>query len=123
MFPGTQNKGVVLNMPVYEYSCGDCGKRLEILVRSSDEEGLSCPFCKGASLVRVMSSFAYHRSEGDRLASIDTSTRSSEDYYKDDRNVGLWAKKRMKEMGMDPEKEFDGVIEEARKKAADDLKE
>jgi len=43
-------------------------------------------------------------------------------YYRDDRNVGLWAKKRMKEMGMDPGKEFDGVIEEARKKAADDLK-
>ncbi|KUK53636.1 MAG: regulatory protein [Desulfotomaculum sp. 46_296] len=94
-----KNKGVAVNMPVYEYSCGDCGKKVEMLVRSFEEEGLYCPFCKGTSLVRVMSSFAYHRSEGDRLAGLDTSTRSSEDYYKDDRNVGLWAKKRMKEMG------------------------
>jgi putative FmdB family regulatory protein len=109
-------------MPVYEFSCRDCGKRAEILVRSFEDKNPACPFCKGVSLVRVMSSFAYHRSEGDRLAGLDTSARSSEDYYRDDRNVGLWAKKRMKEMGMDPGKEFDGVIEEARKKAADDLK-
>lgn len=108
-------------MPVYEFRCENCGKRVEMLVRSFEEQDLPCPFCKNNSLRRVMSAFAYHRSEGDRLASLDTSRPHDEAYYRDDRNVGLWAKKRMKELGVDPGKEFDGVIEKAREKVADEL--
>jgi putative FmdB family regulatory protein len=108
-------------MPVYEFRCGNCGERVEMLVRSFEEQEFPCPFCKGNSLKRVMSAFAYHRSEGDRLAGLDTRRPHDADYYRDDRNIGLWAKKRMKELGFDPGKEFDGVIEKTREKVADEL--
>ena len=37
-----------------------------------------------------------------------------EEFYKDSRNVGLWAKKRAKEMGVDLGPKFDEIQESAR---------
>ena len=108
-------------MPIYEYRCDNCGRRVEILVFSMDEQ-VTCPNCRGNSLTRLMSAFAYHRSEADRMASIDTSRPQSDDYYRDERNIGLWAKKRLKELGHDPGPEFDGIVEKAKKKVAEQLK-
>ncbi|MGQ9824331.1 MAG: FmdB family zinc ribbon protein [Desulfotomaculales bacterium] len=107
-------------MPIYEYLCAGCQKRVEVLVLSRDAL-VRCPRCGCADLERLMSPFAYHRSEADRLAGIDTSRPQSEDYYKDDRNIGLWAKKRLKELGHDPGPEFEGIIEKAKKKVKDEL--
>lgn len=108
-------------MPIYEYLCTDCGKRSEILILAQERE-VRCPNCQGSSLTRLMSAFAYHRSEADRLNSIDTTSPQSEGYYRDDRNIGLWAKKRMKELGHDPGPEFEGIVEKAKKKVADELR-
>ncbi len=107
-------------MPIYEYLCGDCGRRVEILILSPEKE-IKCPHCQGSSLKRLMSAFAYHQSEADRLAGIDTSRPQGEDYYRDDRNIGLWAKKRLKELGHDPGPEFEGIVEKAKKKVAEEL--
>lgn len=109
-------------MPVYEFRCEECGKKVEALVLSIENQKVSCPNCKSSSLTRVMSAFAYHRSENDRLANFDTSAKQNIDSYKDDRNVGLWAKKRMKELGLEPGKEeFDGIIEKARERVDNEL--
>jgi putative FmdB family regulatory protein len=108
-------------LPVYEYRCDGCGQRVEILVMSPEKE-IRCPNCQGSSLQRLMSSFACHRSEADRLAAIDTSRPQGNDYYRDERNIGLWAKKRLKELGQEPGPEFEGMIEKAKKKVAEDLK-
>lgn len=42
-------------MPIYEYKCEDCGKKIETLQAVGQGEPANCPFCGGASLVRVMS--------------------------------------------------------------------
>jgi hypothetical protein len=63
---------------------------------------------------RVMSRFAYHRSEASRLAAVDPSVPSGPDYYKDSRNVGLWAKKRAQELGVDLGSQFEETVEKAR---------
>jgi hypothetical protein len=63
---------------------------------------------------RVMSRFAHHRSEASRLAAIDPSAPSGSDYYKDSRNVGLWAKKRAQELGVDLGSQFEETVEKAR---------
>jgi len=108
-------------MPIYEYRCGNCGKKNEILVLSPESE-ISCPNCGENGLTRLMSAFSYHRSEVDRMSAIDTSHPWG-DYCQDERNVGLRAKKRLKEMGCDPGPEFDGIVEEQRKKVAEELSE
>lgn len=43
-------------MPLYEYSCRDCGRRFETLVFGSERPG--CPGCGGRSLERLLSTFA-----------------------------------------------------------------
>jgi putative FmdB family regulatory protein len=48
-------------MPIYEYQCGECDERFEVIVRSSDEEsGLRCPRCDAENLQRVVSVFSSH---------------------------------------------------------------
>jgi putative FmdB family regulatory protein len=32
-------------VPIYEYLCGNCGERVEVLVRPSTGGALSCPQC------------------------------------------------------------------------------
>jgi hypothetical protein len=48
------------------------------------------------------------------LASFDTSKSRGDDFYKDSRNIGLWAKKRMKEMGVDLGSKMDEIVEKGR---------
>lgn len=33
-------------MPIFEYTCENCGKDFEVLVLSSDSEIKTCKFCK-----------------------------------------------------------------------------
>ena len=62
----------------------------------------------------MLSGFAYHRSEASRLAAFDASASNQPDFYKDSRNVGLWAKKRAQDMGVDLGPSFDETVEKAR---------
>ncbi len=44
-------------MPIYEYNCLSCGRRVEILLGVGQESGAPprCPHCGGTDLTRVMS--------------------------------------------------------------------
>jgi hypothetical protein len=63
---------------------------------------------------RIMSSFAVVETESSRLARLDTTKRADDSYYRDPRNVGLWAKKKAAEMGVDLGPKFDATVEKAR---------
>jgi putative FmdB family regulatory protein len=43
-------------MPLYEYRCGSCDHRFELLVRAGTE--LKCPTCESTTLERQLSVFA-----------------------------------------------------------------
>ncbi|MSU61891.1 MAG: zinc ribbon domain-containing protein [Pedosphaera sp.] len=45
-------------MPIYEFHCSDCDKDSEVLVRSSDWKGTSCPKCGSTKLQKKLSVFA-----------------------------------------------------------------
>ncbi len=49
-------------MPIYEYSCLDCGNDFEALVFRSSEK-ICCPNCQKENLERKMSTFAFKGSE------------------------------------------------------------
>ena len=42
-------------MPIYEYECGDCGHRLEVLQRISDDRLTTCPSCSKEALKKLVS--------------------------------------------------------------------
>jgi len=52
-------------MPIYEYSCQDCGTKFEKLVRRTAEASdLACPSCGEKRLQQELSTFAAHASNG-----------------------------------------------------------
>ena len=102
-------------MPIYEYLCQECGREFQYLVlKKEDEDTLACPGCKGRTLKRLVSRVAYHASDQDRLAAFDPDAPRDDAFYKDTRNIGLHAKKRAKQMGVDLGSGFEGKLDRLR---------
>ena len=59
-------------MPIYEYRCGGCGRKVSVFFRSFGSVGdASCPRCGSTDLTRLFSRVAVHRSsasDGDDFA-------------------------------------------------------
>lgn len=90
-------------MPIYEFRCNTCQKKSSVFVQSINSPlDPVCPYCKGRDMVRLISGFAYHKSEKTRLEeSGPPRIMADPDYYKDPLNVGRWAESRLKELGVD----------------------
>jgi putative FmdB family regulatory protein len=102
-------------VPIYEYECKNCQAVSGFLVmKKEDQEKIACLACGSRKMSKVVSPVTYHRSEGDRLAEFDSQKPQGEEFYKDSRNIGLWAKKRAKELGADLGPQFDEIVENAR---------
>jgi hypothetical protein len=48
------------------------------------------------------------------LKNFDSSKLRGDDFYKDSRNIVLWTKKRMKEMGVNLGSKLDEIVEKGR---------
>jgi putative FmdB family regulatory protein len=102
-------------MPIYEYRCNQCNREFsELFLSPKDIRKVSCKYCRSRNLTKLVSSFRVHQTEGSRLENFDTSKRQGDAFYKDSRNVGLWAKKRMKELGVDLGSKMDDIVEKGR---------
>jgi putative FmdB family regulatory protein len=102
-------------MPIYEYYCEACGRiTSQLVLRLAEATPPVCKACNSRETRRVMSRFALHRSEASRLAAFDPSVSHTPDFYQDSRNVGLWAKKRAQQMGVDLGSPFAETVEKAR---------
>ena len=102
-------------MPIYEFFCPSCRKKSSFLVRSGASFEPKCSFCGSVNVNRIISSFAYHKS----LSTIyeesgDPGTLENPNYYKDPRNIGRWAEKKFKDMGMEMPGEIKQKIQAAR---------
>ncbi len=102
-------------MPIYEYRCKRCKREFsQLILNSKAIVGLRCKFCSGRDLTRLLSTFSVHQTEESRLAHFDTSKPRTGEYYKDSRNVGLWSKKKMRQMGVDLGPKLDEIVEKGR---------
>ena len=111
-------------MPIYEYHCQECGKDQSVLFLSQKAAVAKpvCKYCGARRLKRLLSRVAYHQTEAARLNDFDPNASRNESFYQDSRNVGLWAKKRAKQMGVDLGSQFEETVEKARSgKILDDL--
>jgi len=101
-------------MPIYEYRCQDCRRRISILWRSFSEvesEPPRCARCGSTNLVRLMSRVAVLRSEESRLEDLaDPSSLAGLD-EDDPRSIARWMRKMSGEMGEDLGPEFDEVVD------------
>jgi putative FmdB family regulatory protein len=100
-------------MPIYEYLCHDCHRRVSIFFRSfSDVESEpACPRCGGHHLVRLISRVAVVRSEDSRLDDLSDPSMLEGLDEDDPKSVARWMRKMSAETGEDMPPEFGEVID------------
>ena len=102
-------------MPIYEYECIECEWQFQSLImKKEDRDRLTCPKCGERDLRRLLSRVAYHVAEQDRLNAFDPTASKGDSFYSDSRNIGLQAKKRAQQMGVDLGKGFEDKLEKLR---------
>jgi putative FmdB family regulatory protein len=102
-------------MPIYEYECRKCRKQFQALIMNPREGAdLVCPQCNSPDLKKLISETLYHLSEQDRLNAFDPSVARSDSFYKDSRQIGLQAKKRARQMGVELGDGFEKKLEKVR---------
>ena len=100
-------------MPIYEYRCTDCQRKVSVLtLRVSESVDPVCDRCGSRKLTRLMSRFALVRSEESRLGDLsDPSSLSGVD-ENDPKSMARWMRKMGKELGEDGGEDFDQMVDE-----------
>jgi putative FmdB family regulatory protein len=105
-------------MPIYEYSCLKCKRKMSFLVLSPASFQPSCKYCQSIELEQLYSRFSSPKSEDQRLESLaDPSSLGGLD-ENDPASVARWMKKMGKEMGEDVGEDFEQIAEEAAQEVA-----
>ena len=100
-------------MPIYEYRCQDCKRRVSIFWRTfSDAESGApvCPRCGGTDLTRLVSRVRVLRSEESRADDMSDFGDLPDFDESDPKSMGRWMRKMSAETGEDLGPEFDEVV-------------
>jgi putative FmdB family regulatory protein len=100
-------------MPIYEYRCGDCRRKVTVLtLRVSEAVEPRCDHCGSRRLSRLMSRFATVRSGDARLDDLtDPSSLGGLD-ENDPKSMARWMRRMGKELGEDAGDDFDEMVDE-----------
>lgn len=95
-------------MPIYEYACLDCRRRVSVFFRTFAEAGdanARCPLCNGANLRRLVSRVAVLKPAGSRLDDAADDAMLAGLDSEDPRALAAMMRKMSDEMGepLDPE--------------------
>jgi len=99
-------------MPIYEYRCGQCGRRVSIWWRSMAQMERShpkCSRCGSDTLQRLVSRVAHLRGEEGQLESLADSGLDGLD-ENDPKSLGRWMRRMSNELGEDLGGEFDEMV-------------
>src|SRR5262245_15373251 len=100
-------------MPIYEYRCGDCRKKVTVLtLRASEAVDPVCEHCGGHNLTRLMSRFAMVRSDDSRLDDLTDSSALDGVDENDPKSMARWMRKMGHELGEDAGDDFDEMVDE-----------
>lgn len=87
-------------MPIYEYRCADCKKRVSIFFRSfATVDDPACPNCGGKNLARLVSRVATIKSEEARLESMSDPSNFGDVDENDPKSVARFMRKMGEQMG------------------------
>ena len=100
-------------MPIYEYRCGSCHRKVTVLtLRASEAVQPECDHCGSRDLSRLMSRFALVRSEDSRLDSLADDSNLGGLDENDPKSMAKWMRKMGKELGEDAGDDFDEMVDE-----------
>jgi putative FmdB family regulatory protein len=97
-------------MPLYEYRCNVCRRRVTLLRSFSDTSTPCCPWCQSENLTRLISRVSVLRSEESRLDSLADPGSLADLDESDPRSVARWMRKMSEETGEDMGPEFDEMV-------------
>jgi putative FmdB family regulatory protein len=101
-------------VPIYEYECGNCSRRVSVLIRSlASHEAPRCPRCGSSILTRLMSRFASPKSEEARLEAAADPSRFGDLDENDPQSVARFVSRMGEEMGEDLGDDLGAAMEEA----------
>ena len=106
-------------MPIYEYECQGCRRRVSLLRSLSDPSSPRCPRCNSADLSRLMSRFSTVKSEDARLDSLADPSNYGDLDENDPRSVARYMKRMGQEMGEDLGEDLDAAMDEAMAEGGD----
>jgi len=94
-------------MPIYEYVCQNCGKRINFLVLNKDTFFPKCNKCESTDLRRIMSRFASVRSEESRMESLADPNKWGDLDENDPKSMVKFVKKMGRELGDELGEDYD----------------
>jgi putative FmdB family regulatory protein len=106
------------SMPIYEYICNSCNKRLSFLVMNRDQFAPKCNKCESIDLRRIMSRFRAKDSEESRIDKLADPSKWGALNENDPKSMVKFVKKMGKEMGDELGEDYDHIVEEAEEEAA-----
>lgn len=102
-------------MPIYEYYCYDCTKRVNVFFRTMSEASdaaATCPTCSGRQLRRLVSRVRMLRSEDSRMESLaDDASLMSGLESEDPRALASFMRRMSDEMGEPLDSEMSEVMD------------
>jgi putative FmdB family regulatory protein len=101
-------------MPIYEYVCGDCRKRVSVFFRTFSEasdDAARCPLCQGANLRRLVSRVTVIKSEASRLDNLADPSLMSGLENEDPRALASFMRRMSDEMGEPLDGEMTEVLD------------
>lgn len=98
-------------MPIYEYRCQDCGRKLSVFWRSrSDVKAPNCRRCGSENMTRLISRVRVVHSDESRMDDLTDDAMLADLDENDPRSLGRWMRKMSHEMGEDLGPEFDEIV-------------
>ena len=108
-------------MPIYEYDCEGCRRRVSLLVLAPSRAAAPrCPRCGSGALTRLMSRFATVKSEDARLDSLSDPSSFGDLDENDPSSIARFTKRMGEEMGEDLGEDVDAAMEDAMTEGGDD---
>ena len=106
-------------MPIYEYRCADCHKKVAVFFRSFSavaQEQARCPICHGAHLTKLVSKVRVMRGASSAAGEDGVDDAMLDDLNENDpRSLGRMMRRMADESGEDMGPEFGEVIQRLEK--------
>ncbi|MBI5407314.1 MAG: zinc ribbon domain-containing protein [Nitrospirae bacterium] len=104
-------------MPIYEYRCNQCKKKVTLLILSRSTQA-QCSHCGGSDLTRLFSRFAAPKSEEARMESLADPGQWGDVDENDPASMVKFMRKMGREYGDELGEDFEQELESAAEEAA-----
>jgi putative FmdB family regulatory protein len=100
-------------LPIYEYRCGACRRRVQIFFRSFSAvtDNATCPHCQSSDLQRVPSRVARVRAEGDYEDFLTDPSNIENLNYEDPKAMAQWARRMGEAAGVEMDGDYEEMLE------------